>query len=83
MHYLQEVFISTFWQKKIMVHPQENHSEFMAVPKHIDLNATFVIKKYRKMRNDHTFSYGNKLCLIESPFRDSLAKQKIELRSNH
>ena len=42
-----------------------------------------MVKEYRKIRNDHTFSYGNKFYLIESPLRDSIAKQKLELRSNH
>ena len=35
------------------------------------------------MRNDHTFSYGNKFYLIESPLRESIAKQRIEIRTNH
>ena len=75
--YLQDVFIPTFWHKKITVQPQESHSEFIPVPKHTDLDAAFVVKEYRKIRNDHTFSYGNKFYLIESPLRDSIAKQKI------
>lgn len=39
-----------------------------------------VQKEYRKIRNDHTFSYGNKFYLIESPMKYSIAKQKIEIR---
>jgi hypothetical protein len=39
-----------------------------------------VQKEYRKIRNDHTFSYGNKFYLIESPLKHSIAKQKIEIR---
>ena len=38
------------------------------------------MKEYRKIRNDHTFSYGNKFYLIESPLKYSIAKQKIEIR---
>ena len=34
------------------------------------------------LRNDHTFSYGNKFYLVESPLRESIAKQKIEIRTN-
>ncbi len=41
----------------------------------------FVIKDYRKIRNDHTFSYGDKFYLIESPLKHSIAKQKIEIRT--
>lgn len=35
---------------------------------------------YRKIRNDHTFSYGNKFYFIESPIKHSIAHQKIEIR---
>jgi len=69
-------------QTKITVQPQENRTEFTPVPKHIDLAATFVVKEYRKIRNDHTFSYGNRFYLIESPLRESITKQKIEIRTN-
>lgn len=40
-----------------------------------------ITKVYRKIRNDHTFSYGNKLCFIESPLKHSIANQKIEIRA--
>lgn len=39
------------------------------------------MKEYRKIRNDHTFSYGNKFYLIDSPLKNSIAKQKIEIRT--
>ena len=41
------------------------------------------MKEYRKIRNDHTFSYGNKFYLIKSPLKYSIAKQKIEIRINY
>jgi transposase len=41
------------------------------------------VKDYRKIRNDHTFSYANKFYLIESPLKHSIAKQKIEIRTDH
>ena len=49
----------------------------------VELENIFVLKEYRKIRNDHTFSYGNKFFLIESPLRSSIAKQKIEIRTDH
>jgi len=58
-------------------------SGYAPLPKHIDLDSVFVVKEYRKIRKDHTFSYGNKFYLIDSPLRDSIAKQKIEIRTNH
>ena len=80
--YLQETFIPEYWEQQIEVSPQNTLSEFTRVPKHIDLDSIFVVKDYRKIRNDHTFSYGNKFYLIESPLRHSIAKQKIEIRTD-
>jgi transposase len=78
--YLQEVFIPEFWQKTIAVRAKNATSEFTPVPEHLNLDAICVEKAYRKIRNDHTFSYGNRFYLIESPLRHSIAKQKIEIR---
>jgi hypothetical protein len=61
--------------------PRNEDSEFTPVPEHIDLDEVCVAKDYRKIRNDHTFSYGNKFYLIESPLKHSIAKQKIEIRT--
>ena len=81
--YLQETFIPDYWEKQIRVNPQNSSTEFTPVPKGTNLNAIFVVKDYRKIRMDHTFSYGNKFYLIESPLRHSIAKQKIEIRTTH
>lgn len=81
--YLQDAFIPEYWKKKIEVNPLNSDSEFTPLPKGIDLDAIFTVKEHRKIRNDHTFSYGNKFYLIESPLRNSIAKQKIEIRTNH
>lgn len=78
--YLQEVFIPQFWKQQIEVNPKHDESEFTPVPKDIILNDICVLKEYRKIRNDHTFSYTNKFYLIESPLKHSIAKQKIEIR---
>lgn len=78
--YLQEVFIPEYWQKTLAVNAKATISEFTPVPGHLNLNDICIQKEYRKIRNDHTFSYGNKLYLIDSPLRHSIAKQKIEIR---
>ena len=78
--YLQDIFIPQFWQQKVAVISKNQDSEFTVVPEHINLDDVCVQKEYRKIRNDHTFSYGNKLYLIESPLKHSIAKQKIEIR---
>ena len=79
-HYLQDVFIPRFWQHKVEVIAKNTDTEFTSVPAHLNLDDVCVLKEYRKIRNDHTFSYGNKFYLIESPLKHSIAKQKIEIR---
>ncbi len=44
------------------------------------LDEICIIKEYRKIRNDHTFSYNNKFYFIELSIKHSIAQQKIELR---
>jgi len=79
--YLQDVFIPSFWRNQIEVVSRNEGSEFTPVPGHINLDEVCVVKDYRKIRNDHTFSYGNKFYLIDSPLKHSIAKQKIEIRT--
>ena len=79
--YLQYVFIPSFWRNQIEVVSRKEGSEFTPVPDHINLDDVCVVKDYRKIRNDHTFSYGNKFYLIDSPLKHSIAKQKIEIRT--
>ncbi|MGC1440427.1 MAG: ISNCY family transposase [Burkholderiaceae bacterium] len=79
--YLQDTFIPSYWEKTIQVMPRSDRSEFTAIPDHINLDEVCVMKDYRKIRNDHTFSYGNKFYLIDSPLKRSIAKQRIEIRT--
>ena len=79
--YLQDVFIPSFWRDQIEVMSRNEDSEFTPVPDHMNLDDVCVVKDYRKIRSDHTFSYGNKFYLIESPLKHSIAKQKIEIRT--
>jgi hypothetical protein len=81
--HLQDVFIPSFWRDQIEVMSRSEESEFTPVPEHINLDDVCVVKDYRKIRSDHTFSYGNKFYLIESPLKHSIAKQKIEIRTCH
>ncbi|MDH3692781.1 MAG: helix-turn-helix domain-containing protein, partial [Gammaproteobacteria bacterium] len=81
--YLQDVFVPSFWRDQIQVKSRNEGSEFTPVPEHISLDDVCVVKDYRKIRSDHTFSYANKFYLIESPVKHSIAKQKIEIRTGH
>jgi transposase len=79
--YLKHVFIPQFWQSHIQVKSKHQVSEFTPLAKHTNLDDICVIKDHRKIRNDHTFSYGNKFYLIDSPLKHSIANQKIEIRN--
>ena len=78
--YLKHIFIPQFWQSKVQVKSKQA-PEFTPLSKHINLDDICVIKDHRKIRNDHTFSYGNKFYLIDSPLKHSIANQKIEIRN--
>jgi transposase len=78
--YLKHVFIPQFWQSQIQVKSKQA-PEFTPLSKHINLDDICVMKDHRKIRNDHTFSYGNKFYLIDSPLKHSIANQKIEIRN--
>lgn len=81
--HLHDVFIPSFWRDHIEVISRSEESEFMPVPAHINLDDVCIVKDYRRIRSDHTFSYANKFYLIESPLKHSIAKQKIEIRTGH
>lgn len=78
--YLKHVFIPQFWQSRIQVKSKQA-PEFTPLSKHTNIDDICVIKDHRKIRNDHTFSYGNKFYLIDSPLKHSIANQKIEIRN--
>ena len=78
--YLQHVFIPHYWHQQLTVKARNIKTEFTPLPRHINLDDICITKEYRKIRNDHTFSYGNKFYFIESPIKHSIAHQKIEIR---
>lgn len=78
--YLKHVFIPQFWRKQLMVTTRTSTSEYTPVSRHSNLDDICITKVYRKIRNDHTFSYKNKFYFIESPLKHSISNQKIEIR---
>ena len=81
--FLQKTFIPTVWKNKFVVAPEVATNEFTPIPNHLKLDTICIIKEYRKIRNDHTFSYGNKFYLIQSPLKHSIAKQEIEIHKTN
>ena len=78
--YLQHVFLPQFWRKKLTVKARTDDSEYTPLSPHTNLDDICISKVYRKIRNDHTFSYGNKFYYIESSLKHSIANQRIEIR---
>ena len=76
--YLKEKFIPGYWEENIMVEPENSQSEYKPLPKDITLDNIFIIKEQRKVRPDHTFSYGNKLYRIEN-ITHSMARYQVEI----
>ena len=79
--YLQHVFIPQFWRKNLVVKSKTSDTEYVPVSRYTNLDDICITKVYRKIRNDHTFSYRGKLYFIDSPLKHSIANQKIEIRS--
>uniref|UniRef100_UPI0030CCF55C ISNCY family transposase n=1 Tax=uncultured Alteromonas sp. TaxID=179113 RepID=UPI0030CCF55C len=79
--YLQHVFIPHFWRKRLIVKSRTSGTEYTPLPLYTNLDDICITKVYRKIRNDHTFSYGGKLYFIDSPLKHSIANQKIEIRT--
>ena len=80
--YLQHVFIPQFWRKNLIVKSRTSDTEYTPVPRYTNLDDICITKVYRKIRNDHTFSYGGKLYFIDSPLKHSITNQKIEIRTS-
>ena len=78
--YLQEDFIPNYWAKNVMVESKSRRSAFKPLPPELDLNAICIQKEYRTIRRDHTFSFANKMYVIDSPVRYSIENQKVEIR---
>ena len=79
--YLQHVFIPQFWRKNLVVKSRTSDTEYTPVTRYTNLDDICITKVYRKIRNDHTFSYRGKLYFIDSPLKHSIANQKIEIRT--
>jgi transposase len=79
--YLKNFFIPSYWKKNIVVRPDNSTSEYQPITHRAQLDNVLSVKEYRKIRNDHTFSYGNKFYLLDSPLKNSIAKQEIEIRT--
>ena len=76
-------FIPHYRNKQIEALLRNTHCKYKPVPRRLNIDAVCVVKEHRKIRSDHTFSYGNQFYLIKSQLRHSIAEQKIEIRCSN
>lgn len=78
--YLNDVFLPETWQRRFTVPPAAPESAYRPAPTPQGVQEVFALKYSRKVKNDHTFAWNNRLYRITSKLRFSLAKQLIEIR---
>ena len=80
--YFNEVFLPKTWSQKFTVVPKSSISLYRPAPSPEALEEILSYKYNRKVRNDHTILWGNRMYLIQAKFSYSLAKRSIEIRVN-
>ena len=78
--YLRNFFIPKYWCKNVMVRPEIKKSEYKKLGRRVNLDNILIQKHYRKISNDHTFSYEGRRYLIKSLLDYSLVKKEVEIR---
>lgn len=78
--YLQNVYLPHQHNPKNMVLAHNPISAYRSLPPNIDLEAIFCVKEYRIVGRDHTVSIAGEKWMIADSIRESITKQKVELR---
>jgi transposase len=78
--YLNETFLPKTWNEKFTVTPKSPESLYRPAPTPRALEEVLSYKYFRKVRNDHTILWGNRLYKITINLPHSLAKRHIEIR---
>lgn len=78
--YLQNVYLPHQHNPKNMVLAHNPISAYRSLPPNMDLEAIFCVKEYRIVGRDHTVSIAGEKWMIADSIRESISKQKVELR---
>jgi transposase len=78
--YLQQVFLSGYWNTKLRVHPRNARNRYRELKAWHDLPQIFCRKEQRWIRHDKTIEYKGDLYHIETHFDFSLRKQQVQIR---
>jgi transposase len=79
--FLQEEFLPNEYAPKFEVAPENLVPAYRELPAGVDLREVFCLKEHRICKRDHTFSWNNQIYQIDSPLKQSIYKQLIELRT--
>lgn len=78
--YLQRVYLPHIHNPKNMVLAHNPVSAYRELPPDLDLSQIFCVKEYRIVGKDHTVSIGGDRWMISDPIRESISRQKLEIR---
>lgn len=78
--YLNTEFLPKTWNEKFTVLAKSSKSSYQPIPTGRALDEVFCYKYKRKVRNDHTILWGNRLYQIDAKLSHSIAKHEIEMR---
>jgi hypothetical protein len=78
--YLNNEFLPKTWNARFTVAPKRPESCYRAAPTMEGLHEILCLKYQRKVRNDHTILWGNRLYRITASLSYSIAKRSVEIR---
>jgi hypothetical protein len=79
--YLQTQFLLHDYAQNFLVTPANLAPAYRELPVGVDLKEIFCIKERRTCKRDHTFRWQGDLYQVDSPLKNSIYKQSIELRT--
>jgi transposase len=79
--FLQNQFLPNEYAAKFKVVPENLVPGYRSLPPGIDLNEVFCLKEERMCARDHTFGWGGETYRIDSELKNSIYKQKIQIRT--
>jgi hypothetical protein len=75
--YLDEVFLSRYWNARLTVVPRDDVSRYRAMPPCVDLSWVFSYQYQRRVNSDHTVSLDGRLYKIRNPELGSLRGKTV------
>jgi transposase len=81
-HYLLQVFLPTYWEKRNTVEAREINSKYREIPLNMDISQICCLKEQRQVRNDLTIHFDNQLYkIVRTNVQLPLKGKKVEVRT--